>query len=88
MSLQERRRKYEEINIWCSQPFSEIERFLSNMGFRLSTETVDGNKKTYMPINERKGHLDVLHTKKGYNISGEVIEAAAQQFNKYKSSVN
>lgn len=84
MSLHKRLKKYEKIDVLCSQPFLEIERFLSNMGFQLSAETINGDKKTYVSVNEKKSYLDVLCTAEGHTIKGEVIESEARQFDKYK----
>ncbi len=84
MSLQERRKKYEKVDVQCNRSFSEIERFLSNMGFRLSVETISGDKKTYTSVNEKKSYLDVLRTAEGHTIKGDVTESEARQFDKYK----
>ncbi len=87
MSLHERRKKYEEINMNVTSSVSDIERFISNMGFLYSGGTVGGDKRSYISRDERGSSLNIILTKEGCTIEGKVTEEAAQQFKKYETSV-
>ena len=88
MTLQERRNKYEEIFVCCSQPLSKVERFLSNMGFLYSGGSIGGDKRIHISRDETGSSLNITLENERCTIEGRVTEAAAQQFKKYKIPVD
>ncbi len=87
MSLHERRKEYADINMDVRSSISDIELFISNMGFLYSGGTVGGDKRSYMSRDEKGSSLNITITKERCIIEGKVTKEAAQQFNKYKTSV-